>query len=500
MFKIVFIFFLIFLNSLFAQDCISCHTIEKFDELNHNFSCLECHVKPQDRASYEHDTDIVLHPDSLENVEIFCSKCHKNDIKSVKNSLHVSMKNEINLTRKLWGQKGSDIDLQSLPLPKSHVSEPKDLVDDFLRRKCLKCHIGSQGSGERGMYRGKGCMSCHMEYSEDGKYKGSDISVKEKRPYAKIHTMSKKPPMSACLSCHNKNFVGTDYLGLFPKDYEKSYRAPITKEGKYPKKIYGNSYHHLSQDIHYQKGLTCVDCHKKNEVMGVHAQKSDIKKATCKDCHKQIVKNEAHENYHENVSCSTCHAAWQMSNYELSVFRDDIADYDKWENLMAQEDAYLEKFLKKAIKSKNKPKPYMPDWVSQKMEKGIWYSGWRFKRWEHLLLGNDENGQVKILRPMFQYRISYRDENKTMILNDVHSLEGKKIEAFVPYSPHTITKKAKSCESCHENKLLLNPPKNTNTVLDLFTGQIQHGSPLSKEQIKKLQSKEYKKIRAEMLF
>ena len=500
MFKVVSLFCFLFLNIIFAEDCVTCHKIEKFDEVNHNFSCLECHVKPQNRASYNHDTDIVLHPDSLENVDTFCAKCHQKDINSVKNSLHVKMKNEINLTRKLWGVKNSNVDLQSLPLPSSHIKEPKDLVDDFLRRKCLKCHIGNQGSGERGMYRGKGCMSCHMEYNEDGKYMGSDLSVKGKKPYAKIHALSKKPPMSTCLSCHNKNFVGTDYMGLFPKDYEKSYRAPITKDGKYPKKIYGNSYHYLKEDIHFQKGLTCIDCHKKDEVMGIHANGTDVKKATCKDCHSKIVKNEAHEDYHSNVSCSTCHASWQMSNYELSVFRDDVADYGKWKNLISQEDAFLEHFLRKAIKSKKEIKPFMPDWVEGKMEKGIWYSGWRFKRWEHILLGNDENGQVKILRPMFQYRISYRDENRTMILNDVHKIKGKKIEAFVPYSPHTITKKAKSCENCHENPLLLKPNINTQTVLDLFQGKVKNGSALSNDQLKKLQSKKYKKIRANMLF
>lgn len=500
MFKLISLFFILFASVLLAEDCISCHTIEKFDEVNHDFSCSACHIKPENRDSYNHETDIVLHPDSLENVEIFCASCHKNDINSVKNSLHVKMKNEINLTRKLWGEKGSDVDLQTLPLPKSHIVEPKDLVDDFLRRKCLKCHIGNQGSGEKGMYRGKGCMSCHMEYSEDGKYAGMDITVKDKRPYAKTHSMSRKTPMSACLSCHNKNFVGTDYLGLFPKDYEKSYRAPITPDGKYPKKIYGNDYHHLNQDIHYQKGLTCTDCHKKDEVMGIHAGKDNITKATCIECHSDISKNEAHANYHDNVSCSACHASWQMSNYQLSVFRDDIADYDKWEALTAQEDVYLENFLNKAIMSKKKPKPFMPDWVDEKMEKGVWYSGWMFRRWEHTLLGNDEEGKVKILRPMFQYRISYRDENKTMVLNDVHSIDGEEIEAFIPYSPHTITKNAKSCESCHENKLLLDPPQNTNTVLDLFTGKVKNGTPLSKEQLDKLQSEKYKKIRAEMLF
>jgi len=172
-----------------------------------------------------------------------------------------------------------------------------------------------------------------------------------------------------------------------------------------------------------------------------------------------------------------------MSSYELSVFRDDTADYDKWKKLKLQEDGYLTKFLNKALKSKKIIKPVMPDWVDMKMKKGIWYSGYRFKRWEHFVLGNSDDGMIKILRPLFQYRISYKDENKTMILDDVSKINGKKIEVWLPYSPHTITKKAKSCEMCHENKLLLN---NNLINKEMLKGKILKGSPLTKEQLNKL--------------
>lgn len=489
MFKIVLLVFV----SLFAwaEDCKTCHNIEVFDEKNHNFDCIACHIEPNKRADYTHK-DVVLHPDSLQNIDKFCISCHKEDNHGFKNSSHVTLKDEISLTKSLWAGKQIKQTLQSMPLPKQNITTLEELSDDFLRRKCLKCHIGNQSSGESGMNRGKGCMACHMEYSLDGKYKGSDLTIKDKAPYAKVHKLSAKPPMSACLSCHNKNYVGTDYKGLFPKDFDHAYKAPITKEGKYPKQTYGNSYHHLNEDIHYKAGLTCVDCHKKDEVM------FDRAKASCKDCHKDISKNEAHDSYHDKVACSTCHSSWQISNYELSVFRDDTKDYKKWKNLINQEDAYLATFLKKAIKAKKEAKPYMPDWVTKKMHKGVWYSGYRFRRWEHLLLGNSIDGKIRVLRPLYQYRISYRDEKGEMVFDDVSKAGDKKIEAFTPYAPHTITKQARSCESCHENPLILNPKKDTNTVLDLFDGKVVKGSPLSKKQKQKLQSDKYKKIRAKM--
>ena len=101
---------------------------------------------------------------------------------------------------------------------------------------------------------------------------------------------------------------------------------------------------------------------------------------------------------------------------------------------------------------------------------------------------------------MFQYRVSYRDENGTMVLDDVSSSEGVPLEAWTTYSPHTITKKAKACEKCHENRLILDKGMKNGNVLDLKIPKKKYnGSLLSDEQIKKLQSKEYKKERFKLL-
>lgn len=346
-------------------------------------------------------------------------------------------------------------------------------------------------------------MACHIEYNPNGTYTGSDITMRGKKPYASTHQLAQKPPMSTCLSCHNKTFIGTDYLGLFPKDHDKSYRAPLTSKGLYPANMYGSDYHNLNEDVHLKLGFTCIDCHKKDEVMGngiAYEKQADSPGVSCVDCHKSLSTNEAHQDYHDKLSCVSCHASWQMSNYELSVLRDDTPSYEQWKDLTKQEDGYLAGFLKNALKAKKKPAPVMPDWVSGEMREGIWYSGWRLRRWENILLGNDENGTIKPLRPLFQYRISYRDKNGTMILNDVSSIDGKKIEAFVPFVPHTIAQNARACEMCHENPLLIKEQKTTNTVIDLFRGQVKNGSELTSEQIEKLQSDKYRSIRAKMLF
>ena len=403
-----------------------------------------------------------------------CLKCHKKDGKKCQKSIHYTLKKAINITRKSWGIKDSNVTLQTLPLPKKEIKKVSDLVDDFLRRKCLKCHLGNRASGEKGMRRGLGCLACHSKHQKIGKCQKSKIS------------------MDRCLSCHNKGFVGGDYLGLFPKDHDKSYRAPLTKDGKYPPQKYGIDFHHLQSDIHFQKGMVCVDCHKKDDMQGT-------KKVKCIDCHKNLSPNN-HTNYHTSLACSTCHSSWNNNSYELSVFRDDTSDYKKWKNLTLQEDGYLTNFLTKALKSKKKIPPKMPDWINHKFQNGIWYSGYRFKRWEHFNLANNKDGKIMIIRPIFQYRISYRDKNNTMIFDDINQIDGKKIETWTPYSPHTISKKSKSCEMCHANNLILNTTPTNNEILDLMKpNYIVGGSLLSKEQIGRLKSNLYKKTRGGIL-
>lgn len=405
-----------------------------------------------------------------------CVQCHKKEVTDYKHNIHYTLKKAINITRRTWGVKDSNVNFETLPYAKKSIKKPSDLVDDFLRRKCLKCHIDSKvDMKDSGIQRGKSCLACHDLHQSKGRCQRDKIA------------------MDKCLNCHNKNYVGGDFKGLFPKDEEASYRAPLSKDGHFPQIKYGIDYHHLSQDVHFQKGLTCVSCH-------TSANMHEGKKVSCTDCHKTLsLKN--HRAYHKNISCSACHASWNNSSYELSVFRDDMADYAKWKKLTLQEDEYLSNFLHHTLSSKKKIKPMMPDWVSGGLKKGVWYSGYRYRRWEDFVLGNSDEGKIKILRPLYQYRISYRDTNGTMVLDDVRKTEGRAIEAWIPYTPHTITKYAKSCERCHDNPLITDPYRGDNEILRLKVPTRLVGATfLTKEQIAKMQSKKYKMIRAKMLF
>jgi hypothetical protein len=98
---------------------------------------------------------------------------------------------------------------------------------------------------------------------------------------------------------------------------------------------------------------------------------------------------------------------------------------------------------------------------------------------------------------MFSYRISYKDKNGTMILDDIYKINNSKIEAFLPKVPHTISKKAKSCEMCHNNKIMLD---NNLINKDILKGKVLKGTPLNKQQLDRLISPFYKQERAKIFF
>jgi hypothetical protein len=84
-----------------------------------------------------------------------------------------------------------------------HPEMPRMLVDDFLRRRCLRCHIHTADPGGRGLYRATGCAACHMLYGNDGRYQGSDQAIdRSKEGYPTKHEFTTLIPNTQCLHCH----------------------------------------------------------------------------------------------------------------------------------------------------------------------------------------------------------------------------------------------------------------------------------------------------------
>ncbi|MDY7002056.1 MAG: hypothetical protein SVS15_09795, partial [Thermodesulfobacteriota bacterium] len=249
-------------------DCSSCHQGIASAGPGHAFECARCHLRSQDRERNLADHEaVVRNPSDTANAGLFCGTCHKQELEVLETSLHATLNGIINQTRYLWGAQkaasppeySANNALKPLPAPPDFPRGPDQLVDDFLRKKCLRCHIGTRGLQVPGLYRASGCAACHVPYNQDGLYAGSDPAVDKAKPgYPARHGLTRNIPDSQCLRCHNSNHVGADYHGLMMRDEHPMFQEAVMG-GRKALTIYGGAYHLLSKDAHAEAGLFCID-------------------------------------------------------------------------------------------------------------------------------------------------------------------------------------------------------------------------------------------------
>jgi len=281
--------------------CLECHSgIERLDE-RHDFECGVCHLHAEERAAFRlasHEA-VIRNPSDPSHADASCGGCHREEIARLRRSLHGTLAGIINQTRFLWGAQsaaeppvyGMGGGLRPIPEPQEGGyagGDPSALVDDFLRRRCLGCHIGTQGPSGYGLHRGTGCAACHVPHDASGRYKGDDPVLDRGRTgYAARHVFERPIPNERCLRCHRRNHTGADFEGLFERDLSRVYRPhgfgdPLAVNSAEP------GYHQLAKDVHAERGMLCVDCHASQEVMGdggVYASQRVSPGRGCEDCH-----------------------------------------------------------------------------------------------------------------------------------------------------------------------------------------------------------------------
>ena len=224
-----------------------------------------------------------------------CGRCHGEQNSWVKRSLMATASGIINQTRFLWGAQENTGPrfataaigpLQLLPT----FEDSGALVDDLLRRRCLRCHLGAAGpipSGgpPEGALDGKACAACHILTGSESI--ASDQKLPESGDQARTNLLTTAVPTSQCLHCHSGNRVGADYAGLFERDHSTSYNFEASDPDRVPH-LYSHAYHFLQPDIHYERGLHCIDCHPVEELMGegtIQAHSREQVGIRCTDCH-----------------------------------------------------------------------------------------------------------------------------------------------------------------------------------------------------------------------
>lgn len=195
------------------------------------------------------------------------------------------------------------------------ISEHPNLAGiTYSRQQCQRCHVGVTGREKRGDFRGAGCSSCHVPYSNEGLYEGGDPTIAKDQPGKLLtHQMqaTRKSvvkhgdleysgiPSETCNSCHNRGKrIGVSYQGIMEFPYGSPYNA---SGGKQPK-LHTKNYLYIKDDLHHstesrpgnpEGGMLCQDCHTTidmhgdGNLPGTTLAQVEIE---CEDCHGTVSK------------------------------------------------------------------------------------------------------------------------------------------------------------------------------------------------------------------
>jgi hypothetical protein len=194
-------------------------------------------------------------------------------------------------------------ELTQLPNPSLEdvLNNPYMAGFTYQRQQCQRCHVGIRGRQKRGDYRGMGCSSCHIPYSNDGFYEGEDESIPTDQPgKLLIHQIQSTRkahggiPTETCNSCHNRGKrIGVTYQGIM----EFPYGSPFNAAGESQPKLHTKQYLFIQDDLHHQKAsrpenpegsMLCQDCHTSIDIHGdgnIFGTTLAQVEIECADCH-----------------------------------------------------------------------------------------------------------------------------------------------------------------------------------------------------------------------
>lgn len=263
--------------------CLACHKQESLDPAHNTaiLGCFSCHLgNPLAGEKKEAHKGIVKNPGDLRIVSATCGKnyCHAKDVKLVKNSLMATNRGILATLCYYWGEAPNQQGDYSVE--KLLNSGDNSLAIDYFRKLCATCHLWKQKGDLPGYYgeKGGGCTACHSI--------SQSPSISD--PKEKKHPLiSKNVPIDKCLRCHNRSGrIGISYNGIYEIDEDDELdENKRINDRRLPDDRF---FIKLSDDIHHNKNMACIDCHTRAEIMGDgtnHAHYETALEITCRTCH-----------------------------------------------------------------------------------------------------------------------------------------------------------------------------------------------------------------------
>jgi hypothetical protein len=510
----------------FLEMCLSCHKDEQPDPAHaaQMIGCSPCHLGAAAAIDKEKAHEgMVLNPGDLRVVEKSCGKegCHPADVHKVKNSLMATNRGILSTLLYYWGER--DTQNAEITVEQLLQSGGTSLALDYYRKLCATCHLWKQKNDLPDApkffnEKGGGCSACHYIPAK-GDQRTTVMSFEEKQLQGKKpHPLiSKKVPDENCIRCHNRSGrIGISYTGLFEGE---GYGTPYENGGLSSKRLPGDRFYlEIAEDVHHKKGMACIDCHTREEIMGdgtQYAHYEEQLEISCKGCHAdkpgrtrkgRVVTNISKNKEgafvltgrndgqvrplrlpnqescaypgHKRLSCESCHSTWVPQCYGCHAKRD-------------ARDTHLDKLTIKET----------PGW---------WEEGRSYIRYEQPMLAVWKD-KVVIVTPGCQDVV-------TLIDKDGKIEGGFNRFTMAAINPHTTQREGRPCADCHastktvglgqgtvtkkDGKWAFHPvgqgvetPQGRTVPLDAFVTidgqQLQHGSrpdlrPFNAEELRRI--------------
>ncbi len=283
----------------FVEMCLSCHKDVQLDPAHDArvVGCSPCHLGDAlaiDKVKAH--AGMVMNPGDLRVVEKTCGVegCHPADVAKVKNSLMATNRGILSTLLYYWGER--DTQNSEITVEQLLASGESSLALDYFRKLCATCHLWKQkndmpGAPEFFNEKGGGCSACHfvqpkgtqgLSVTDFAKEEGESSNKKKPHPL-----ITKKIPEDNCIRCHNRSGrIGISYTGIFEAE---GYGTPYEKGHLSSSRLPGNRFYlKIAEDIHHKKGMACIDCHTRDEIMGdgtQYAHYEEQLEISCQACH-----------------------------------------------------------------------------------------------------------------------------------------------------------------------------------------------------------------------
>jgi len=271
------------------EGCLICHNNVTGLEDAHNpaaLGCLSCHGgNPFTLDKKLAHKGMILIPGNLVDAQKSCgtASCHPEISRRIPNSIMSTMSGVVTVDRYVFGENNS----------LSAIAHIKDIgytaADQHLRDLCANCHLGNPKT-EPGhvtqLSRGGACNACHLNYSDSAIVSLTQAKSRLKSGVFYHPQLNLAVSNDHCFGCHSRSGrISLNYEGWHETLLEKE---NIPEEGKYRVLEDERVLEYIRDDVHHQKGMTCIDCHTSYELMGdgnLYAHKEQQVKIRCEDCH-----------------------------------------------------------------------------------------------------------------------------------------------------------------------------------------------------------------------